>query len=621
MPTANIVQNSGGDLSQILRDTLGDGYIAGGGTDGTKDYIDYSSADKAFFTRVYGDDFTYDPSGPPNGGVVTALYVFSVSPIGVTHVASITNIETPFAGFADNYVNRFFGYQFTYDASASPDPVSFGGFGSTDTLLGSDSSDTLGAGFGAAGADSMIGGSGNDYYYVDHAGDVVTETAAGGVDRIYVGAVADNYILTDNVERLTLLQGAVNATGNVLSNLISGNDEANRLHGWQGADTLNGGGGDDYLQGDAGEDSLLGGVGADTLDGDAFDGPLAVGPDTMKGGLGDDLYYVRDAGDVVVEAANQGFDTVISTRNYTLTDGVEKLILAGGATAGKGNAADNVVNGNELNNGLQGLGGNDELRGFQGNDTLLGGDNNDQLRGDDGMDSLSGGSGNDSLSGDADADTLNGGTGVDSMSGGSGDDFYYVDSASDITFEFTDAGIDTVSSSVTRVLAVDIENLTLTGTALNGGGNGLANVLTGNSQNNLLRGYDGVDTISGGAGADTLSGGAGKDLVTGGAGADTFLFAGGEFGGVTAAAADQILDFQQGADIVSLSAVDASDVLNGNQAFTFIGAAGFTQAGQVRAWVSSGNTYIAGNTDADAAAEFLIRLDGAITLAATDFIL
>ena len=38
----------------------------------------------------------------------------------------------------------------------------------------------------------------------------------------------------------------------------------------------------------------------------------------MTGGDGDDTYYIAQAGDQVIEQANQGNDTVRSTITYTL---------------------------------------------------------------------------------------------------------------------------------------------------------------------------------------------------------------------------------------------------------------------------------------------------------------
>ena len=42
------------------------------------------------------------------------------------------------------------------------------------------------------------------------------------------------------------------------------------------------------------------------------------GPNTLIGLGGNDLYYVNNAGDVVIEAANGGFDTVPATVDYTM---------------------------------------------------------------------------------------------------------------------------------------------------------------------------------------------------------------------------------------------------------------------------------------------------------------
>lgn len=61
-----------------------------------------------------------------------------------------------------------------------------------------------------------------------------------------------------------------------------------------------------------------------------------------------------------------------------------------------------------------------------------------------------------------------------------------------------------MQSNVTYTLAVNVENLTLTGSS---GTNG-----TGNSLDNLLMGNSGNNTLTGGAGNDTLNGGTGNDL-------------------------------------------------------------------------------------------------------------
>src|SRR3954466_14770043 len=125
------------------------------------------------------------------------------------------------------------------------------------------------------------------------------------------------------------------------------------------------------------------------------------------------------------------------------------------------------------------------------------------------------------------ADTLNGGAGADVMDGGDNNDLYIVDNAGDVATEvFGDAlgGIDTVQSSVTHTLSVNLENLTLTGLAtIDGTGNARGNTVCGNTGNNTLEGKTGDDTVNGGDGDDLIiwRNGDGTDIVDGGASTDT----------------------------------------------------------------------------------------------------
>jgi Ca2+-binding RTX toxin-like protein len=143
---------------------------------------------------------------------------------------------------------------------------------------------------------------------------------------------------------------------------------------------------------------------------------------------------------------------------------------------------------------------------------------------------LVGGNGSDLLSGLAGADTL---------TGGSGSDLYFVDNTGDKIVEATGVAgdIDTVKSAVDYTLAVNVENLVLTGTtAVSATGNDSANQLFGNSIGNV---------INGGLGNDTLNGGLGNDTLTGGLGNDVFQ--------LTNLSTDTITDFTVGEDIIQLS--------------------------------------------------------------------
>ncbi len=173
---------------------------------------------------------------------------------------------------------------------------------------------------------------------------------------------------------------------------------------------------------------------------------------------------------------------------------------ARGGSAGDrliGNTVKNVLTGNAGNDTLDGAGGNDSLIGSAGNDSLLGGAGND---------------------------TLSGGLGTDTLAGGAGNDTYLLPSG-DVIQESAGGGLDTVQSAGNAVLAAEVEQLLLTGTAnVRGTGNTLANTLVGNSGNNQLSGLTQADLLQGGAGNDTLIGGSGNDTLTGGAGADVFSF-------------------------------------------------------------------------------------------------
>ena len=381
-------------------------------------------------------------------------------------------------------------------------------------------------------------------------------------------------------------------------------------HGTDGADLLEGGGGDDRLLGYAGDDSLYGYEGNDFLDGGA-------GTDTLQGGAGDDTYAVDTAADVIVELADEGWDTVESTVTRTLGANVDALTLAGTAAVnGTGNSLANILTGNAAANVLDGKGGADVLCGGAGNDsyvvdnagdvvTELAGGGTDLVSssvaftlganlenltltgsgavagtGNASANVLKGNSGANTLTGLDGNDALDGGTGADSLRGGNGDDTYTVDNAGDVVTEAAGAGTDVVKSTVTATLAANVELLTLTGTAaVNGTGNTLDNWLQGNVAANTLAGGDGQDLLWGDLGNDILQGGNGRDLLQGGDGNDTLtdnagnnFFHGGAgtdvlTGGSGAeyfagGAGNDTLTLGAGADVIGFNRGDGADTVN-----------------------------------------------------------
>lgn len=201
--------------------------------------------------------------------------------------------------------------------------------GGSFTVTGNDSDNRF---TGTSGADTMTGLAGDDFYVVDHSGDVVIENVNQGTDTVEttltkytLGADLENLIYTGT---LTGSKGFT-GTGNSLNN------------------------------------ALTGGTGADRLDGKA-------GADTLTGASGNDTYLVDNGGDVVIEQAGQGSDRVLSQVSYTLTDNVETLQLTTSkALSGTGNALANTIIGNGGANILDGRGGADRLTGGAGNDTFV----------------------------------------------------------------------------------------------------------------------------------------------------------------------------------------------------------------------------------------------------------
>ena len=175
----------------------------------------------------------------------------------------------------------------TLAAAETDDDFLYGGAGS-DILLGGLGHDYLD---GGAGADDMEGGKGDDAYIVNTVNDAIMEQQDEGYDRVVSSA---NTILSANIEELRLVEGhVINGTGNSLDNTVIGNSQDNILDGVTGADA-------------------------------------------MTGGEGNDTYYVDNGGDLTVELAGEGNDTVNASISHTLAADVENLILLDFSMAEKG---------------------------------------------------------------------------------------------------------------------------------------------------------------------------------------------------------------------------------------------------------------------------------------------
>jgi VCBS repeat-containing protein len=292
------------------------------------------------------DDVLYDSAGIDTlaGGIGNDVYYVNNTDDVVIEAANAGN---DIVGATVNY---------TLSENHNIEVLSMLGSGLTGT--GSSGTDTL---HSAGGPNTLIGLGGDDHYYVNNSADVVIEEANGGID--IVGATV-NYTLPENhnIETLSMLGPGLIGTGS------SG---ADTLHSGWGANTLVGLGGDDLYfvnnsadvvieAANGGNDfvgatvdytlsenhnietlSMLGSgltgtgsAGADTLHSNG-------GPNTLVGLGGDDVYYVNNTDDVVIEAANGGSDNVVATVDYTLPTNVEALYMIGSGLTGAGNSNDN----------------------------------------------------------------------------------------------------------------------------------------------------------------------------------------------------------------------------------------------------------------------------------------
>lgn len=314
-----------------------------------------------------------------------------------------------------------------------------------------------------------------------------------------------------------------------------------------------------------GHDALYGMGANDILNGgignDLIDG--GAGDDILIGGSGNDTYVVDSHGDIVIEQAGLGTDTIKASLDYVLAAGlsVENLRTTVDSDTGRIN-----LTGNELANRIVGNDG---------------------------------------------ANILDGGAGADLVYGRRGDDVFIVSEAGDRVFETIGQGNDTVRASVSYVLAAgqSVETLRTTDDA------GTAGIdLTGNDLGNKLVGNMGTNVLVGGGAADSLFGRGGADLFQFRSLADSTVAASGR---------DTIQDFSRAqGDRIDLHVIDA--VAGGvvNQAFRFVGDAGFREkAGELRSVVSGTNTLVSGDVDGDGVADFAILIKGVQTLQAGDFIL
>lgn len=375
--------------------------------------------------------------------------------------------------------------------------------------------------------------------------------------------------------------------------------------------------------------------------------------------------YEKVQKDTVTIEVSDGVHKVTKVFTITVTDILETIT---------GTAKGEVLKGGIGMDRIVGLAGNDTLHGDAGNDILEGGDGNDMLVGGRGADRLIGGAGTDTASyagaaaalvaslanpsintGDAKGDTyssvenlsgssyadrligdgktnlLNGRAGDDVLEGGDGDDLLIGGNGADRLIGGNGSDTASYAGAKAGVVANLLKSSVNAGDAKgdtyssieNLAGSSYGDKLTGDGKANIIDGGAGDDVLSGGGGNDWLVGGAGFDDLYGGAGSDRFIFRSVKELGTSKTATDTIFDFsQKEKDLIDFTAIDASLKKAGDQAFTFIGTANFSNtAGEIRYEKAKADTYVYGDIDGNGKADFILHIDSALNLKVGDFLL
>jgi serralysin len=393
----------------------------------------------------------------------------------------VVDMLHPEAGTLDGYGDSFREVERVYGSAGE------------DWIRGTDGNESLN---GREGADRLYGRGGSDVLDGGDGFDMVGYTTAVTSDLMF------SYLNTGEAagDLLASIEGLVGSTGN---DDLRGDGADNRLIGGEGSDILIGRGGNDTLEGGIGSDTLRGGQGSDLLDG-------GTGADTMYGGPGDDTYLLDRNSDVVVEYANEGYDTIgilgvpnqlDGSRSYTLPENcnVERVEADGTIPVNiTGNSQDNDLVGSFGPNRLLGMGGNDTLNGWYGDDQLDGGAGDDVVM----VGNRSG------------TDTYVGGTGIDTLA------FYY-DFDTGFWFDLA-VGSQGFGRYRPGVGWISQGSITYSGFESVRGGAG-DDTIYGDAGNNRIEGRDGNDMLYGRDGNDRLEGGLGFDGLYGDAGNDTLV--------------------------------------------------------------------------------------------------
>lgn len=205
---------------------------------------------------------------------------------------------------------------------------------------------------------------------------------------------------------------------------------------------------DDSLRGTIGDDAIVGLAGNDLIDGNA-------GADLLLGGPGNDTYIVTEAGDIVVENPDEGFDRInlfVNAGRFTAPDHVEQVVLQAG-----------VIEAVAATTGTKLVGLGDDNVFFSGNGT----------------------------------DFFDGNDGTDTLSYELAESSVEASLLKPTAFNTGGAGTDKIDD-IENLIGSDFSDVLV-------GAQGVSNIIDGGRGNDLIVGFAGPDRLIGGSGVDTFS--------------------------------------------------------------------------------------------------------------------
>ena len=495
------------------------------------------------------------------------------------------------------------------------------GLGGNDTISGSDGNDTIEGGLGndtlagGNGNDTLSGGLGNDT--IDGGAGSDTASFSGATGGVVASLTNGTATGADGTDALISIE---NLAGSTFNDTLTGDGSANTIQGGGGIDTISGLGGNDALT--AGAPGTSGGApdiikagtvtnstlgtavlldgGFDLLAREGVNNSTTIPHATVvaTAHAGVEFYAVTVAANTEVrfdidgasfdstlrlfdaagtelaqndDDADLGEESINSALSYTFTAGGTYYIQV----------AQWIANGNNtFTSGAITAGSTYTLHvSVPGHLVVALALAGSTLDGGDGNDTLTGGAGTDWLIGAAGDDVLIGGGGNDLLVGGVGVDTFRFTSRAD---SFVSAGVadDVIDDFQTGVDRIDLIALNMTSVSITASGE--FNIVSGSTaaglfsvrvrgavaQSDVLLSSNVPPTsIFGTAAGETLTGTSGVNYITGRGGADTLIGGGGidyfvyeNTSDSTAAAQDNLSDFQTGVDRIDLNALRTTSV-------------------------------------------------------------